>query len=77
MIRILNTGQIVISILFIAAILLQARGGGLSPVFGGSGSSYRTRRGMEKIVFVSTIILAIIFFFLALFNIVLQKSIAA
>ncbi|MBI2446872.1 MAG: preprotein translocase subunit SecG [Parcubacteria group bacterium] len=53
--------QIIISALLIGAILLQARGSGLSSVFGGESTFYHTRRGMEKIIFWATIILAILF----------------
>jgi len=53
--------QIIISTLLILAILLQARGSGLSSVFGGESTFYHTRRGMEKIIFWSTIILAALF----------------
>ncbi len=54
------------------AILLQQRGGGLSSVFGGEGGFYRTRRGAEKVIFVSTIILAILFLLTAFLNIILK-----
>lgn len=53
--------QIIISILLIIAIILQQRGAGLSGVFGGGGQSYYVRRGFEKILFVSTIILAVLY----------------
>ena len=53
--------QVVISALLIGAILLQARGSGLSSVFGGESTFYHTRRGIEKIVFWATIVLAILF----------------
>ena len=59
--NILDIAQILISILLIAAILFQQRGGGLSGVFGGEGSVYATRRGIEKKIFVATIILATLF----------------
>lgn len=68
----LNISQIVISLLLVATILLQQRGGGLSPVFGGEGGVYRTRRGMEKIVFWATVILAILFLLTAILNIVIR-----
>lgn len=67
--QILTIAQIVISILLIIVVLLQQRGGGLSPVFGGGGGVYRTRRGMEKTIFIATIILAVLFFATALLNI--------
>ena len=59
--EILSIIQIVVSALLIMAILLQARGSGLSSVFGGESTFYHTRRGMEKIIFWTTIILAILF----------------
>lgn len=58
---IISIVQIVISFLLVAAILLQQRGAGLSESFGGAGGSYHTKRGLEKILFTSTIILAILF----------------
>lgn len=62
MISILNIFQVIISILLITTILLQQRGGGLSPVLGGGGGSgYRTRRGLERMLFFATIILSILF----------------
>lgn len=66
--------QIVVSILLIAAILLQKRGAGLSAAFGGSadGGSYATKRGLEKIVFNATIVLAGLFLFSAFLNLLLK-----
>lgn len=64
--------QIVVSILLVTAILLQRRGGGLSPVLGGSGGFYRTRRGVERVLFTGTIILAILFLAGAALNIILR-----
>lgn len=53
--------QTVVAVLLIAAILLQQRGTGLSGTFGGEGSVYSTRRGAEKVIFISTIVLIILF----------------
>lgn len=61
--------QIIIAILMIAAILLQAKGTGLSNVFGGQGNVFRTKRGFEKNLFYATIGLAIGFFVVALINV--------
>lgn len=58
---ILNISQIVIAILLILAILLQARGTGLGSAFGGEGNIFRTKRGVEKILFYATIVLGILF----------------
>ena len=57
----LDITQIIVSILLIASILLQQRGGGLSGVFGGESSAYSARRGAEKTIFTATIILASLF----------------
>lgn len=52
--------QIIISVVLIILILLQERGSGLSGVFGGSGEGfYQTRRGLEKIIFIATIVLIV------------------
>lgn len=70
--RALDFFQIIISVLLILVILLQQRGGGLSPVLGGAGGVYGTRRGVEKTIFVTTIILAVLFLLTALLSIVLK-----
>lgn len=44
----------------ISLILLQSSQGGLGSAFGG-GEGYRTKRGAERIVFVSTIVFAVLF----------------
>jgi len=62
--------QITSAILLIIAILLQNRGAGLGAAFGGEGNVYRTKRGLEKILFIATIILSIIFLCTALFNVI-------
>lgn len=62
MANILPIIQVVVSILLVAVILLQQRGSGLSGIFGGGGGeSYHTKRGFEKILFASTIVLASLF----------------
>lgn len=64
--------QVIVSILLVTAILLQRRGGGLSPVLGGSGGFYRTRRGVERVLFTGTIALAVLFLAGAALNIILR-----
>jgi preprotein translocase subunit SecG len=58
---ILAIGQIVVSIALIAAILMQARGVGLSSTFGGDSAVYRSRRGVEKRLWQFTIVLGALF----------------
>ena len=58
--------QIIVAILLMIAILMQNRGAGLGGVFGGSGGVYLTKRGLEKKLFIATIVLAAIFILLSL-----------
>jgi protein translocase SecG subunit len=65
--------QIIISIILIVLILLQERSGGLSGIFGGQGGEfYQTRRGLERIMFISTIVLVAAFIALSLLNLVFK-----
>ena len=52
--------QVLISVALTGVILLQAKGGGLGSAFGG-GSFKTSRHGFDKVLFNTTIILAIIF----------------
>lgn len=63
--------QIVIAVLLILSILLQNRGTGISGIFGGAGNVFRTKRGVEKIFFIATIVLAILFVAIALSSVIL------
>lgn len=70
--KIFSIIQLVSAVLLIAAILIQSRGAGLGGVFGGEGGVYRTKRGAEKIIFIATIVLAIIFLGITVVNTFLQ-----
>ena len=59
--RIITYSQIGLAVLLVVSILLQQRGSGLSSTFGGSSMEYSTKRGIEKIVFYGTIVLAVLF----------------
>jgi len=60
--------QIVLSALLVIGILLQQRGSGLGGTFGGEGGVYSSRRGAEKVLYNSTIVLAILFFAVSVFR---------
>ncbi len=53
--------QIILGVALTVAILLQARGAGLGSVFGGTGTVFKTRRGIDKMLFRITIVFAIAF----------------
>jgi protein translocase SecG subunit len=64
MTNILTVVQIVVTISLIALILLQAKGTGLdsTAIFGsGGGEFYSSKRGLEKGVFIGTIVLTVLF----------------
>ncbi|HEY7942819.1 MAG TPA: preprotein translocase subunit SecG [Candidatus Limnocylindrales bacterium] len=56
----LALGQIALSLGVVASILLQARGAGLGQAFGGDSAVYRSRRGIEKILYRFTIIITVV-----------------
>jgi preprotein translocase subunit SecG len=58
---ILNIIQLVSAVLLIISILMQNRGTGLGSAFGGEGNVYRTKRGLESVLFKATIVLAVVF----------------
>ena len=57
----LAIGQDIIGAFLMIAILMQARGSGLSATFGGDSSVYRSRRGIERRLWQFTILLAGLF----------------
>lgn len=63
---ILGILQIILSVFLIGAILLQNKGAGLGSAFGGEGTVYSTRRGPERSLYLSTIVLSILFIGIAL-----------
>jgi preprotein translocase subunit SecG len=56
-----QVAQIIVAVALITFILLQARGAGLGSVFGGTGTVFKTRRGIEKTLFRMTIVFAVLF----------------
>ena len=62
--------QIILSITVIVFILLQARGAGLGSAFGGSsaGSVFKTRRGVERLIFNLTVVFVILFALVSLIS---------
>ena len=65
-----NIIQIVLASVLIVAILLQQKGAGLGGVFGGSSNIYSTKRGVDKILFYTTIVTAVVFFTISLVRLV-------
>ena len=65
--------QIILSILLVAAILLQQRGSSLGGAFGGDNfsSAFNKRRGAEEFLFRFSIGVAILFVFSTFLNVLL------
>ena len=53
--------QIILGVALTVSILLQARGAGLGSVFGGTGTVFKTRRGIDRLLFRITIVFAVLF----------------
>ena len=67
----LNLAQIILAIALVVVIMLQTKGAALGSVFGRSDSTvYKTRRGVEKTVFNVTIGLSLLFFIMAIVNVI-------
>ena len=60
-INLLITAQIITSLALIILILIQAKGVGLGRAWGGGGEFYKSRRGVEKVIFNLTVIISILF----------------
>lgn len=57
----LSTTTIVSAALMVLMILLQSRGATLGAGFGATGELFTTRRGLEKNLYDTTIVMAVIF----------------
>ena len=58
----LNVAQIIVSVTLIVLVILQGKGGSAGRMFGGGGDSvFRTRRGIEKVMFQVTIVVIVLF----------------
>ena len=73
--RILLVLQAITAILLTVSILLQNRGSGLGGAFGGDFGGYYTKRGMEKFLVYGTVVLAVLFFALAIINVRLSADV--
>jgi preprotein translocase subunit SecG len=64
--------SIIMSILLIALILLQVKGGGLSSLLGGDagGGIARTRRGLERTLFQITVGLSATFLIICILSVI-------
>ncbi len=72
-VKIIPYAEIILSVILIAAILLQQSAAGLGGALGGNDSSFHhTRRGFEKFLFYLSIICGILFALFALLSIIIE-----
>ena len=65
--------QIILAACMVVLILLQQTGAQVGGAFGGNdnlSSAFHTRRGLEKLLFIATIVIAILFAVTALLNLI-------
>ena len=66
----INIAQILVATLLTVILLMQAKGAGIGTALGGgTGGSFRTRRGIEKSLFQLTIVLAIVFLIISILGV--------
>jgi preprotein translocase subunit SecG len=53
--------QLALSVVLATCVLLQSRGASVGATFGGTGTIYRTKRGVEKLLFRSTVVVGTLF----------------
>ena len=67
----INVALIITSIALVVGVLLQSKGAGLGGLTGAdTGSVFTARRGIEKVLFYVTIALSVLFFGLALLELI-------
>jgi preprotein translocase subunit SecG len=59
--QVFNTLTIISGVFVILTVLLQARGQSLGVSFGGDSNFYRSKRGVEKVIYNATIVFGVIF----------------
>ena len=73
MITYLNIALIIISVLLILSVILQSKGAGLGGLTGAdAGTVFTARRGVERTLFWTTIILSALFFLLVLIILIIS-----
>lgn len=70
----LDLAQIIVSIALVLAIVLQSKSAGLGGLTGSdTGGVFRARRGVEKTLFNITIGLSVVFFAIAITNVMVAR----
>lgn len=70
--QVLNIITAISAIILVVSVLLQNQGSGLGTAFGGESNFYRSKRGLEKVLFYVTIASAVIMVGSILANLVIK-----
>lgn len=63
--------QIILGMILVGLILLQSKGSGLGSTFGGDLGFYGTKRGAEKMLFILTIFISVVFLAISVLGLIL------
>jgi len=74
MLTFLLIAQIIVAVALGLASLLQVRGGGLGGIFGQSDTVFRTKRGIEKTLFQTTIVLIVLLVLISIWVLLTVKK---
>jgi len=70
----LGIAQIILGVALVAGVLIQSKGEELGGIFGGGSQGvYQTRRGVDRLLFTITIFIAIVFFAMAIANVIISR----
>ena len=68
--NVVDISLVVVSVALILSVILQSKGAGLGGLTGAdTGGIFTARRGVEKTLFYVTIVLAVVFFVLAILSV--------
>lgn len=63
--------QLAISVALVVFVLLQQKGSGVGSAFGGESVVYRSRRGVEKLLYYGTIVCIVLLCLVSLYSVVI------
>lgn len=66
---ILTAIQVISAFLLIIIVSVQGKGGGLGKTWGGGSGTSFTRRGLERVIFKATFVIAFVFIFVSMLQV--------
>ena len=53
--------EMIVAALLVGLVLIQSGDAGITSIWSGGGETYHAKRGVEKVVFILTIVMAVVF----------------